>query len=321
MPDLTPRPPFDPELQSVLTTLAAQLPSTITAKMIQPLRQAMSFDAAARKDLDRSGLDVRDVDIPAHDGSTITVSIVQQKNRTGSGPGFYYVHGGGMILGDRLGGVGSLAEWIQQYNGVAVTVGYRLAPEFPDPTPVEDTYSGLVWMADHAVEMHIDPGRILIVGASAGGGLTAGATLLARDRRGPALAGQMLLYPMLDDRDRNLSTQQIDGVGTWDRGSNRTGWSALLGHRYGTDEVSPYTAPARATDLSNLPPTFIDCGSAEVFRDEDIAYAASIWAAGGRAELHVWAGGFHAFDEFAPHTAIAHDMINARDRWIRRLFS
>jgi acetyl esterase/lipase len=95
------------------------------------------------------------------------------------------------------------------------------------------------------------------------------------------------MYPMLDDRDQTASAAQIDGVGVWDRGSNRTGWSALLGDRRGGDEVSAYAAPARATDLSGLPPTFIDCGSAEVFRDEDVAYASGIWVAGGQAELHV----------------------------------
>jgi acetyl esterase/lipase len=103
---------------------------------------------------------------------------------------------------------------------VAVTVEYRLAPEFPDPMPLEDCYSGLVWTADHTTELGIDPERIVIIGVSAGGGLAAGTALLARDRRGPALAGQLLMYPMLDDRDQTVSTRQIDGVGVWDRSSN-----------------------------------------------------------------------------------------------------
>jgi acetyl esterase/lipase len=321
MTDPNARPPFDPELQTVLTAVTAQLPSTITPDMIQPMRQGMSFGTAPRDVLTQAGLEIRDVNVPAHDGAAITVSVVQPKNRSGTGPGFYYVHGGGMVFGDRLGGVGSLTDWLLRYNGVAVTVDYRLAPEFPDPTPVEDCYAGLVWMADHAAELNIDADRIVIAGASAGGGLAAGTTLLARDRQGPTLAGQLLMYPMLDDRDQTLSSRQIDGVGLWDRGSNRTGWTALLGDRRGTPNVSIYAAPARATNLTNLPPTFIDCGSAEVFRDEDVAYANAIWAAGGRAELHVWPGGFHAFDTFAPDTVISHDMTAARDRWIHRLFN
>ncbi|WP_343871236.1 alpha/beta hydrolase fold domain-containing protein, partial [Agromyces bracchium] len=144
--------------------------------------------------------------------------------------------------------------------------------------------------------------------------------LLARDRGGPALAGQMLICPMLDDRDQTISTRQIDGVGVWDRTSNLTGWNALLGERRGGDDVSPYAAPARATDHTGLPPAFIDCGSAEVFRDEDVAYATSLWAAGVQAELHVWPGGFHGFDMMAPHAAISKAAPEARTNWVARIF-
>jgi acetyl esterase/lipase len=123
---------------------------------------------------------------------------------------------------------------------------------------------------------------------------------------------------MLDDRDQTVSTRQIDGIGVWDRGSNVTGWSALLGDRRGTGDVSVYAAPARATDLSGLPPAFVDCGSAEVFRDEDVAYATALWAAGVQAELHVWPGGFHGFDMMAPHAALAKAARAARDSWVAR---
>jgi acetyl esterase/lipase len=200
-----------------------------------------------------------------------------------------------------------------------VAVGYRLAPEFPDPCPVEDTYAALVWMTQRADDLGIDPQRVVVVGRSAGGGLGAGAALLARDRGGPALLGQLLISPMLDDRNDTVSSHQIDGVGIWDRTSNDTGWTALLGGRRGTDDVSVYAAPARATDLSRLPPTFVDCGSAEVFRDEDIAYASAIWAAGGQAELHVWPGAFHASDLIAPDAVLCEQMTAARDAWMTRL--
>lgn len=314
-----PRPPFDPELEIVLETLSAQLPPTIQPEMIQPLRQAMSQGPDATEALARRGLEVREVTVPSYDGSAIDLSIVQPAGRTSTRLGFYYVHGGGMMFGDALGDAEILADWLLRYDAVAISVDYRLAPEHPDPTPVEDCYAGLVWTADHTDELGID--RLVIAGSSAGGGLAAGTALLARDRSGPALAGQMLMYPMLDDRDDTVSTAQIDGAGMWDRGSNRTGWTSLLGDRRGTDDVSIYAAPARATDLSGLPPTFIDCGSAEVFRDEDVAYATRIWAAGGQAELHVWPGGFHAFDAFAPHTALAKDMMAARDHWLARLLT
>lgn len=141
---------------------------------------------------------------------------------------------------------------------------------------------------------------------------------MARDRQGPALIGQVLMYPMLDDRDRTVSSAQFEGVGVWDRGSNAMGWTALLGERRGTDDVSVYAAPARASDLAGLPPAFIDCGSAEVFRDEDVAYATALWHAGVQAELHIWPGGFHGFDLTAPHTALAHAMTATRNAWVAR---
>ncbi|GAB2497814.1 hypothetical protein GCM10027031_00990 [Corynebacterium atrinae] len=125
---------------------------------------------------------------------------------------------------------------------------------------------------------------------------------------------------MLDDRNNSYSALQMEGLGFWDRSSNLAGWTALLGEARGSDDVSQYAAPARATDLSGLPPTFIDVGSAETFRDEDVAYANGIWQAGGTAELHVWPGGFHGFDGLAPHTALSQTAKAARLDWLRRLY-
>ena len=311
-------PPFDPELAAALASLGDAIPSTLTPEMI-PLLRANPLLAVSDDVLDEAGVEARDVTIPGYQGDDIVVTVLQAKGRTGTGPGIYHTHGGGMIAGDRWAGATAMFDWLHRYNAVAVTVEYRLAPEFPDPTPIEDCYAGLLWTAAHAEELGIELDRLLIAGGSAGGGLAAGVSLLARDRQGPALIGQLLMYPMLDDRDQTTSTIQIDGVGVWDRGSNVTGWSALLGERRGTDDVSIYAAPARATDLSNLPPAFIDCGSSEVFRDEDVAYASAIWAAGGQAELHVWPGGFHGFEGFAPQAVLSQEMVAARDSWVDRI--
>lgn len=320
MTDTLARPPFDPELEAALALVADQLPPTLTAEMIPLMRQSpVGNDDEIRQVLAERGFVWRDETIPGHDGDDIVVTVIAKDGRTGTGPGFFHTHGGGMIIGNRWLGVVGFLDWAERFNGVIVTVEYRLAPEFPDPYPVEDCYAALQWTAESADELGIDTSRLLIGGGSAGGGLAAGTALLARDRRGPALVGQLLIYPMLDDRDESVSTRQIDGIGVWDRGSNITGWTALLGDRKGTDDVSIYAAPARATDLSGLPPAFIDCGSAEVFRDEDVAYATTLWASGVQAELHVWAGGFHGFDMFAPHSAVAQAMLAARDDWVTRL--
>ncbi len=319
VPATHPAPPFDPELSPLLAELAALMPPTLTPEMIPLMRQSSVTPPIEDLLLDRPVTHVERT-IPGPAGAPdLTVSVFARADHATPGPAIYHTHGGGMVLGDRFVGIDVVLDWVQDLDAVAVSVEYRLAPEHPDPAPVEDCYAGLVWTAEHAGELGFDPDRLLIAGASAGGGLAAGVALLARDRGGPALVGQCLIYPMLDDRNETVSSHQIDGKGVWDRGSNATGWDALLGERRGTDQVSVYAAPARATDLSGLPPAFVDVGTAEVFRDEDVAYASTIWACGGVAELHVWPGGFHGFDLMAPQAELSTMMREARTRWVRRI--
>nr|WP_127818051.1 alpha/beta hydrolase [Microbacterium sp. CPCC 204701] len=207
------RPPFDPELEAVLAVLADQIPSSITIEMIPAMRQRLPIAVSVDETLAGAGVERVDHTIPGYQGDSIEVTVLRRVGHTGFGPGICHAHGGGMIVGDRFVGLSQVLPWIVQHDAVAVTVEYRLAPEFPGPYPVEDCYAGLVWTAEHAGEIGIDPERLIIAGASAGGGLAAGTALLARDRRGPALAGQALIYPMLDDRDATVSTAQIDGIG------------------------------------------------------------------------------------------------------------
>ncbi|MEU4658929.1 alpha/beta hydrolase, partial [Streptomyces sp. NPDC023723] len=234
-------------------------------------------------------------------------------------PVLYHVHGGGMVLGTNRAGLAEPLSWAAELGAVVVSVEYRLAPEHPHPAPVRDAYAGLRWTAGQAAELGADPERIVLVGASAGGGLCAALALLARDRGGPRPAGQLLMSPMLDDRGDSPSARQMAGLGTWDRSANETAWTALLGAARGGPDVSPYAAPARARDLSGLPPAFLDVGSAETFRDETVAYAGRLWQAGGAAELHVWPGGCHGFDALVPNAALSHAARTTRPAWLRRL--
>jgi acetyl esterase/lipase len=286
--------------------------------MIPAMRQAMAQGPTPTEQYGALGIEFRDVTFAGFDGYEVTASVYTRPGRTGTGPGIYYVHGGGMIFGDRHGGPSAFADLILEHGAVVVSVEYRLAPEHPDPAPVEDAYAGLVWTADHLDELGIDPDRFIIAGHSAGAGLSAGVTLLARDRKGPEVRAQMLMSPMLDDRDATASTRQYEDTGTVSRATSITAWTGLLGDRRGTQDVSIYAAPARATDLTGLPPAFIDCGSAETFRDEDVAYATALWAAGTQAELHVWAGGFHGFDGFAPDATVSQAAVAARATWLER---
>lgn len=230
-----------------------------------------------------------------------------------------YLHGGGMFSGNRY-GAGKVLDWVSELGVVIASIDYRLAPEYPDPAPADDCWAGLAWLVDHAGEWGVDPGRIIIAGPSAGGGLAAGVALRARDESGPALLAQLLICPMLDDRNETASSSQYLEDVPWTRGSNETAWGLLLGDPR-PENVSPYAAPARATSLVGLPPAFIDVGTAEVFRDEDVDYASRLWADGVQAELHVWPGGYHGFDSIAPEHPLSVAARAARAAWLERVLS
>ena len=311
-----PVPPFDTELKSVLDRLKEAIP-TVALSQIAAVRAAMASPAVESL-LHGRPIHHEEKTIPVP-GGEIVLSTFRLSDHHPGGLGIYHVHGGGMIMGDRFSGAATYLEWVEQLDAVVVSVEYRLAPEFPDPTPVSDSYAGLLWTAAHSEELGFDPGRLVVAGASAGAGIAAGISLKARDDDGPALAGSLLMCPMLDHRDATTSSRQMDGVGLYDRAANKLRWRALLGTRARTGEVSHYASPSRAHDLSGLPPTFVDVGSAEVFRDEAVAYAARIWEQGGIAELHVWPGGFHGFDVFAPHARLSVEARAAQLNWLRRV--
>ncbi|WP_229874082.1 alpha/beta hydrolase [Amycolatopsis deserti] len=238
----------------------------------------------------------------------------------GSGPWplLHYIHGGGIVAGTRHSALSEMVPYVAGGSAVVASIEYRLAPEHPHPAPVEDCYAGLCWAAENADLLRIDPGHIIAIGFSGGGNLAAGVALLARDRGFPALSHQILGCPMLDDRLRTHSAQMLDREGLWDRNENLWAWTALLGDRRGTDDVSPYAAPARAENLAGLPRTFIDVGSVEGFRDEAIDYAQRLSQAGVNVDLHVWGGGFHGFDIGISQPAISQASRAVRDEFIRR---
>jgi len=318
-----PPPPFDPELAPALRIINELMPP-LGLDTLGVMRAGIpGMEPVDNETLARDGAFlVEERTVPGPAGAPdLALLICRPASATVPTPAIYHMHGGGMVVGDNRTGIEDQLNLAQSIGAAVVSVEYRLAPEAPHPAPVEDCYAGLVWTAQHADELNIDPVRIVIAGASAGGGLAAAVALLARDRGGPALFGQMLLCPMLDDRNDTPSAFQMARLGVWSQADNAFGWDALLGAARATAGVSPYAAPARATDLSGLPPAFIDVGSAETFRDEDVTYASRIWQAGGRAELHVWPGGFHGFDAMAPDAALSQDARNARHVWLRRLFA
>lgn len=318
-----PPPPFDAELVAVLAAINQAVPPSLTLDMLLALRGPDGAPAPpSEQDLRRSGAyTVTERVVPGPVGAPGVPLLICRPTGTTSFPtgAIYYIHGGGMVMGDNRLGIVEVLDLAKEVSYAVVSVGYRLAPESPHPAPLEDCYAGLVWIAAHASELGLDPDRVVVAGVSAGAGLAAAVALAARDRGGPALLGQLLCSPMLDDRNNTPSAVQMAGVGNWDRTANEAGWTALLGLDRGGPDVSPYAAPARASDLFGLPPAYVDVGSGETFRDEDVDYARRIWQVGGVAELHVWPGGFHGFDALAPHAHLSQDARAARIRWLRRI--
>lgn len=314
--------PFDPDVQAVLDEIA---------KNPQP---ALTRETLPRDDVDRmfpdndaviAGRDItwEDRVIPGPPGAPdIEVTIFRPAgSETSTLAGFVNIHGGGMIVGHRSWETARVVDIAAEHGVVAVNVEYRLAPEDPYPAGVEDCYAAFVWTHAHATELGIDPARIVVGGGSAGGGLTAAVALLARDRRGPVMAGQLLLCPMIDNTNTTVASRQYDGIGTWQRDMNLLAWSCVLGEELAFSIEAPaYAAPSRATDVSGLPPAYIEVGEAEMFRDEDTEYALRIWATGGQAELHVWGGGAHGFDMYMPDAEITRAALAARASWLRRIW-
>ncbi|MEU6975547.1 alpha/beta hydrolase [Streptomyces sp. NPDC046371] len=325
-PAPAPPPPFDPELRVALGALgeAAREPYTPENLAARQERDAAARPRPTVEQLRADGrFEVAELRAPGGPGGPeVTLVSARPAGTDGPLPLLYYLHGGGMIMGNAWSVLPQLLRgWALPLESAVISVEYRLAPGTRYPGPLEDCYAGLVWAAANAAALGIDPDRIVIGGKSASGGLAAALALLTRDRGGPAPVGQLLLSPMLDDRGDTFSSHQMAGVDTWDRSSNATAWQALLGDRYGTPDLPPHAAPARATDLSGLPPAYVEVGSAETFRDEAVAYADAIWRSGGQAELHVWPGAFHGFDTVAPGAALSRDARDARTRWLRRVLA
>jgi len=317
-----PPPPFDQECAVALDVVPPWLARSVTPQTIEARRAgeraAPPVEGAALRRGGRFTVEERRIPGPA--GAPAVVVLVCRPTWVAAPTtAVLHLHGGGMIGGGTRTTIAEPLDWAEHLGATVVSVDYRLAPEHPYPAQVEDCYAALLWLGGQAPSLGVDPRRIVVAGVSAGGGLAAALALLTRDRDGPSLAGQMLLCPMLDDRNDTVSAHQMAGTGIWDRTSNQTGWDALLGAARGGLEVAPYAAPARATDLTGLPPAYLDVGSAETFRDETVAYASRLWQAGGIAELHVWPGGFHGYPGLAPTARISQETVAARLRWLRRL--
>lgn len=265
------------------------------------------------------GVESEDVTVPGpSDEQGLPLRIYRPIEAEPSLPCVYWIHGGGMVMGELEQEDPTCERLVDELNCAVVSVDYRLAPEHPYPAPVDDCYAGLEWVAENEADIGIDSSRLAIVGPSAGGGLSAAVALRARDEGGPELCYQMLIYPMLDDRNSTESSKQITDLGIWDRETNRQAWDAYLGELRESDELPPYAAPGRVADLSGLPPTFVDVGTHDVFRDESRAYVDRLTNGGVPTEFHLWPGAYHGYDQFAPDSQLAQETWATRLNALRR---
>ncbi|MCB0927579.1 MAG: alpha/beta hydrolase [Mycolicibacterium insubricum] len=239
----------------------------------------------------------------------IGVRLHRPPNQTAPAPALLWIHGGGYVIGTAAMDDELCRRFAERLGIVVAAVDYRLAPEHPYPAGLDDCYSGLGWLTRLPA---VDPSRIAIGGASAGGGLAAALALHTRDRAEIALAGQLLVYPMLDDRSSHHDCPQPPGLRLWNRRSNAFGWRSYLG-----DADPAIAVPGRRTDLAGLPPTWIGVGNQDLFHDEDLAYADALSRAGVPCAVTVVPGAFHGFDGLAPGTELVRRWFDDQCDWLR----
>ncbi|BBW99272.1 alpha/beta hydrolase [Mycolicibacterium moriokaense] len=244
--------------------------------------------------------------------SGVRVWLYRPAGVTGAGPALLWIHGGGYVIGHPGQDVALCRRYAQRLGATVASVDYGLAPEHSYPVPLEDCYNALTWLA---ALPSVDPSRIAIGGASAGGGLAAALALLARDRGEVALAAQLLVYPMLDDRTVGHGLDH-PGLRLWNQSLNKFGWSAYLG-----DADPEVAVPARRTDLSGLPPAWMGVGTHDLFHDEDLAYAERLKAAGVPCDVEVVKGAFHGFDGIAPKAHVSQSFFESQCATLQRLLT
>lgn len=246
---------------------------------------------------DVDGVSRTDTIIPTtHDSGDLLVRAYRPDALGTPAPVLLYMHGGGLVLGNVAMFDAQCTDIARTAECVVVSVEYRLAPEHPYPAALEDCYAALGWLVAASADLGIDPQRVAVGGASAGAGLAAALALLARDRRDHDVLFQLLIYPMLDDRNDSHSAHVVTHPTVWNRECNLAAWRAYLSGPEPPDGLTQYAAPARCADLSGLAPAYIAVGGLDMFLDEDQDYAGRLARAGVPTELHVYPGAFHGSD-------------------------
>ena len=279
---------FHPDLRSIARWLPRATVSRHTLKPVRSLTALLTMISANSVAVEAVG--------------PISVRVHKPTSSNRALPALLWMHGGGYVFGTPAQDDTMCRHFTEKLGIVVAAVKYRLAPEQPFPVPLHDCYNALAWLSR---QHYVDPTRIAVGGASAGGGLAAALALLARERDEIRLAFQLLSYPMLDDRTAARTDVDESNFRLWNINANRFGWQSYTGHPLGSAEVSGLAAPARFDDLSGLPSTWIGVGTLDLFHDEDVAYANRLRAAGVACELDVIQGAFHGFDSVRSNAGIS----------------
>ena len=311
------RPPFDHEIARALEQQADAVVTSMTREDIPRIR-AFGADIATVRAEPHPAFERAEIVVPGQsEDPDVPVVVLTPAGATEPVPTVLFLHGGGMVAGTGVSDLDVISELAHETGCAVVSVDYRLAPENPYPAALTDALTALRWLTAGAGPALLDSQRVIVGGISAGGGLAASTALHWRDYNGVPLTALLLMYPMLDHRSNSASATQMLGVGSWDASANAVAWDVYLAGA----NPDGYASPALNDNVAGLPPTFIDVGSAETFRDECVDFASRMWSQGGDTELHVWPGGAHAFDALAPWAHISKAARAARVTWLRRLLA
>ncbi|WP_277242526.1 alpha/beta hydrolase [Mycolicibacterium obuense] len=291
---------FHPELRRSARLLPKQMITPVTLPFVRAASRLMWRNAPS------------DVEVLTL-GSGVSVRLHRPAGTSSPGPALLWIHGGGYVIGDAAQDDDLCRRFAEKLGATVAAVNYRLAPQHPYPVPLEDCYAALSWLTGLP---SVDPDRVAIGGASAGGGLAAALALLTRDRGEIPLVAQLLVYPMLDDRTVGRADLDNPGHRLWNQTSNRFGWQAYLG-----DADPDVAVPARRDDLAGLPPAWIGVGTLDLFHDEDLAYAQRLQDAGVSCEVTVVPGAFHGFDGIAPNADVSQRFFASQCALLRNAYT
>ncbi|WP_144124138.1 alpha/beta hydrolase fold domain-containing protein [Catellatospora sichuanensis] len=317
-PAIGPLPPWDPEIKPVIDTWPRHNPEQDGLADFLTSRG----DRLPAAEVVRRGVFKVTEHAIAGSRRPITLTVVTPTAAAVRGA-IYWLHSGGQVGGAAVAGdIAPVLDIAERHDLVVVAAEYALAPEFPAPAGLEDAYDGFVWTLENAPLLEYPPGIVFLHGLSGGGGLAAGAALLARDA-GHRWAGLVLDGPMLDDRLASVSMHQHAATDLPMLPGLQAMWAAITGNDASLHRKAPHAVPGRltGTDLSGLPPTYIMCGANDPFRDETTAFAEAMWRSGGTVDLHQWAGTLHGFDWLLPETHISQEMTAGRRSWYDRVMA